>query len=170
MCGSHFVVNSLSLIERENELNERSMSRGNFVYPCNVTLKVGRITIAEVLITHNVICNQSLQNKRTSTITALRNYHMQRSQSLWKQLNLSLRSRRFSIKRILFEIFGLMIMLQAVVALILQFVSMIRRQHGHRGSFPHSYMEEEEIGENTVQLNVFGPELTQSILTAIIPP
>ncbi len=143
------------------------MSRGNFVYPCNVTLKVGRITIAEVLITHNVICNQSLQNKRTSTITALRNYHMQRSQSLWKQLNLSLRSRRFSIKRILFEIFGLMIMLQAIVVLILQFVSMIRRQHGHRGSFPHSYMEEVEIGENTVQIYDYGRDLYESMISAI---
>jgi cardiolipin synthase A/B len=93
---------------------------------------------------------------------------MQRSQYFLNQLNHFLRTRRFSIKRILFEIFGFLVMLQIIVVFILQFVSVIRRQQRrHQRSFPHMRMEEVEIGENTVQIYDYGRDLYESMLSAI---
>jgi len=92
---------------------------------------------------------------------------MLRSQCLWKQLYQFLQFRRFSIKRIIFEILGSIIALQASVVLILQIASVIRRQRRHQGILPHMRLEEVEIGENTVQIYDYGRDLYESMLSAI---
>ncbi len=92
---------------------------------------------------------------------------MQSRHNIWRKLSPFIRPRRFSIKRILFEIFGLLVTLQAIVVLILQLVSVIRRQNRHQGTFPHISLEEVEIGENTVQIYDYGRDLYESMLSAI---
>jgi cardiolipin synthase len=62
---------------------------------------------------------------------------------------------------------GFVVALQATVVLILQFVSLLRRQHRHQGSFPHLGVEEVEIGENAVQMYDYGYDLYKSMLDAI---
>jgi cardiolipin synthase len=92
---------------------------------------------------------------------------IQRSQYFWKQLYQLLQFRRFSIKRIILEILGSIIALQASVVLILQIASVIRRQRRHQGRFPHMRLEEVEIGENIVQIYDFGSDLYKSMFRAI---
>jgi cardiolipin synthase A/B len=85
----------------------------------------------------------------------------------WEKLNYVHQTRRFSIKRVLFELFGLLILLQTVVIFILQCISVIRRQNRHHKSFPHLNLEAVEIGENTVQIYNFGRDLYNSMIKAI---
>ena len=92
---------------------------------------------------------------------------MQISQYLWKQLHQFPQFRRFSIKRIILEILGSIIALQAPVVLVLQIASVIRRQRRHQGILPHMRLEEVEIGENTVQIYDYGCDLYESMLKAI---
>jgi cardiolipin synthase len=92
---------------------------------------------------------------------------MQRFQYIWGKIFRLLRPRRFSIKRMILEIFGFVVTLQAIVVLILQFVSVLRRQHRHQGSFPHMRLEEIDIGENIVQIYDYGRDLYAPMLAAI---
>src|SRR5881392_2668399 len=95
------------------------------------------------------------------------NVEMQSRHNIWRKLSPFIRPRRFSIKRILFEIFGLLVTLQAIIVLILQLVSVIRRQNRHQGTFPHISLQEVEIGENTVQIYDYGHDLYEAMLSAI---
>ncbi len=92
---------------------------------------------------------------------------MQRLQYTWGKIYRLLRPGRFSFKRILFETLGFVVLLQAIVALILQFVSVLRRQQRYQGSFPHLHLEEVKIGENRVQIYDYGRDLYADMLQAI---
>ncbi len=92
---------------------------------------------------------------------------MQRLHYLWGEIYRLFRPRRFSIKRIIFEILGFVVTLQAIVALILQFVSILRRHQRYQGSFPHMLLEEVNIGENSVQIYDYGRDLYAHMLQAI---
>ena len=92
---------------------------------------------------------------------------MSRLQYLWGKTYRLLRSRRFSFKRTILEISGVVVTLQAIVVLILQFVSILRRQQRYQGSFPHLPLEEVNIGKNRVQIYDFGRDLYAHMLQAI---
>ncbi len=92
---------------------------------------------------------------------------MQSIQNIWGKISCFIRPRRFSIKRTILEILGLLVTLQAFVALILQFVSVLRRHQRYQGSFPHLLLEEVSIGENSVQMYDFGRDLYEYMLEAI---
>jgi cardiolipin synthase len=92
---------------------------------------------------------------------------MSRLQFLWGNTYRMLRTRRFSFKRIIFQTLGFVVTLQAIVVLILQFVSVLRRQHRYQGSFPHLSLEEVNIGKNRVQIYDYGRDLYAHMLQAI---
>jgi cardiolipin synthase len=54
-----------------------------------------------------------------------------------------------------------------MVVLILQFVSVLRRQQRYQGSFPHLSLEEVNIGKNRVQIYDYGRDLYAHMLQAI---
>jgi len=95
------------------------------------------------------------------------NVEMQNMHNIWGKISPFIRLRRFSIKRTIFEILGFMVTLQAVVVLILEVVSVIRKQKRHKETFPHLSLEEVGIGENTVQIYDYGHDLYESMLSAI---
>src|SRR6266516_2253043 len=97
----------------------------------------------------------------------MENHKMQPFQYIWEKIHRLLQPRQFSIKRVLLEILGFVVTLQAIVVLILQFVSILRRQHKHQGTFTHISLEEVEIGENIVQIYDYGRDLFESMLSAI---
>ncbi len=92
---------------------------------------------------------------------------MQSSRNIWRKILHVIRPRRFSIKRTLLEIFGLAIILQAVVVVVLEIISLIRRQNRYQGTFPHISLDEVVIGKNTVQIYDYGHDLYTSMLHAI---
>lgn len=92
---------------------------------------------------------------------------MSRLQFLWGNTYRMLRTRRFSFKRIIFQTLGFVVTLQAIVVLILQFVSVLRRQQRYQGSFPHLSLEEVNIGKNRVQIYDYGRDLYAHMLQAI---
>jgi cardiolipin synthase A/B len=92
---------------------------------------------------------------------------MQSIQNIWGKISCFIRPRRFSIKRTILEILGLLVTLQTIVVLVLQFVSVLRRHQRHQGSFPHLLLEEVSIGENSVQMYDFGRDLYEYMLEAI---
>ncbi len=77
------------------------------------------------------------------------------------------RLHRFSIKRTLLAIFGLLTGLQAIIVIILQIISIQRKRHQPQGSFPHQHLDEVRVGENTVQLYDYGQDLYDAMLAAI---
>ena len=87
--------------------------------------------------------------------------------NIWRKILHLIQPRRFSMKRTLLEIIGLVFTLQAVVVLTLQVISLIRRQNRHKETFPHLSPDEVVIGENTVQIYDFGHDLYESMLSAI---
>jgi len=95
------------------------------------------------------------------------NVEMQNMNNIWRKISSFIRPHRFSIKRILLEILGGVVTLQALVILILQAVSVIRRQNRPRESFPHLPLQEVIIGENTVQIYDYGHDLYETMLSAI---
>src|SRR5204863_7906780 len=128
-------------------------------------MNMGRITIAPR--TEDVTCSHSLKTKRITITIAVGNVEMQSMHNIWEKISPLIRPRRFSIKRTLLEILGLVVTLQAIVVLILQLVSVIRRQNRHQGTFPHISLQEVEIGESTVQIYDYGRDLFESMLSAI---
>jgi cardiolipin synthase A/B len=92
---------------------------------------------------------------------------MSRLQYLWGNTYRLLRIRRFSFKRIILQTLGVVVTLQAIVVLILQFVSVLRRQQRYQGSFPHLSLEEVNIGKNRVQIYDYGHDLYKHMLQAI---
>ncbi len=92
---------------------------------------------------------------------------MQKSKNIWRKVLDVIRPRRFSIRRALLEIVGFAITLQAIVVIILEVISLLRRQNRHQGPFPHLFPEEVVIGKNTVQIYDYGHDLYASMLQAI---
>lgn len=92
---------------------------------------------------------------------------MQRIQQAREILYNLLKFRRFSIRRLLLQAAGVIAALQAIVVLILQIVSVLRRQRRHQGEFPHLELEEVHVGENAVQLYSYGKDLYDEMLAAI---
>jgi cardiolipin synthase len=92
---------------------------------------------------------------------------MQSSKNIWGKLSSLIQPRKFSIKRTLLSLIGLVISLQTVVVIILEVFSLIRRQNRHQGTFPHLSLEEVVIGDNTLQIYAFGHDLYESMLSAI---
>lgn len=92
---------------------------------------------------------------------------MQKIQQIWEKPYRLLRIRRFSIRRIVLWVTGVMVILQASIVSILQIVSVIRRRNRHQGSFPHLNMEEVHVRENIVQIYDYGRDLYDSMLAAI---
>jgi cardiolipin synthase A/B len=92
---------------------------------------------------------------------------MQSMKKYLKKISSLIRPRKFSIKRTLLEIIGLAIALQALVVLILEVITLIRKQNRHKETFPHLSPEEVKIGENTVQIYDYGHDLYQSMFSAI---
>jgi len=95
------------------------------------------------------------------------NIEMQKIKYFWGKISLLIRPRKFSIKRIVLEIIGFAITIQAVVVLALEVISIIRRQNRQQGTFPHLSLEEIKIGENSVQIYAYGHDLYESMLSAI---
>src|SRR5436190_4196197 len=95
------------------------------------------------------------------------NIEMQKIKYFWGKISLLIRPRKFSIKRIVLEIIGFAITIQAVVVLVLEVISIIRRQNRQQGTFPHLSLEEIKIGENSVQIYAYGHDLYESMLSAI---
>ncbi len=92
---------------------------------------------------------------------------MQSIKNIWEKISSLIQPRGFSIKRTLLEIIGFVFTLQALVVIVLQVVSVIRRQNRHQESFPHLLLEEVAIGENAVQIYDYGHDLYESMLSAI---
>lgn len=92
---------------------------------------------------------------------------MKRRKTIRRKLSSFIGSRKFSLKRILLEMIGFALMLQAVVIVVLEIISFLRRQNRHKESFPHISLEEVKIGENIVQIYDYGHDLYESMLHAI---
>lgn len=74
--------------------------------------------------------------------------------------------RRFSIKNIVLMIVGLTASLQAITVIILQIVS-IQRRNRRKGGFPHPRLHEVCVGANRLQLYDYGRDLYDAMLAAI---
>lgn len=77
------------------------------------------------------------------------------------------RLRRISVKRLLLQLLGISVGLQAIIIIILQVVSVRRKRHQPQGSFPHHRLNETPVGRNTVQLYDYGKDLYKAMLAAI---
>jgi cardiolipin synthase A/B len=75
--------------------------------------------------------------------------------------------RKFSLKRLLLQLTGIMLGLQALIIFVLQIISVRRKRHQPQGGFPHQYLETVKVGKNTVQLFDYGRELYDAMLAAI---
>ena len=75
--------------------------------------------------------------------------------------------RKFSLKRLLLQLLGIMLGLQALIVFVLQIISVRRKRHQPQGGFPHQYLEMVRVGKNTVQLFDYGRELYDAMLAAI---
>lgn len=78
-----------------------------------------------------------------------------------------LRQQRFSILRIVLQLTGLLTALQAIVLIILQVASMLRRRRRQNASFPHPYLRKVQASKNTVQIYDYGRDLYAAMLAAI---
>jgi len=75
--------------------------------------------------------------------------------------------RKFSLKRLLLQLTGIMLGLQALIVFVLQIISVRRKRHQPQGGFPHQYLEMVKVGKNKVQLFDYGRELYDAMLAAI---
>ncbi len=75
--------------------------------------------------------------------------------------------RRFSVRRMVMEMTGLMVGLEAITVIILQLVSEQRKQRRPEGGFPHPYLDEVRVGDNTLQIYDYGRDLYDAMLAAI---
>jgi len=75
--------------------------------------------------------------------------------------------RKFSLKRLLLQLLGIMLGLQALIVFVLQIISVRRKRHQPQGGFPHQYLEMVKVGKNKVQLFDYGRELYDAMLAAI---
>jgi cardiolipin synthase A/B len=82
-------------------------------------------------------------------------------------LFLALQRRRFSIRRLLLQLFGLIAGVQGFIILILQAISIRRKRHQPQGGFPHQHLERVRVGDNVLQLYDYGRDLYNAMLAAI---
>ena len=75
--------------------------------------------------------------------------------------------RKFSLKRLLLRLTGIMLGLQVLIVFVLQIISVRRKRHQPQGGFPHRYLEMVKVGKNKVQLFDYGRELYDAMLAAI---
>ena len=92
---------------------------------------------------------------------------MQIKQYVKKMFRTSHWQRRFSIRRLVMEMTGLMLVLEAITVIILQLVSVQRRQRRPEDGFPHPYTDEVRVGDNTLQIYDYGRDLYDAMLSAI---
>src|SRR2546422_4221766 len=92
---------------------------------------------------------------------------MQDRQDIIDPVNSICRRHRFSVLRILLVAIGLLIALEAITVTILQIVSAQRKRNREEGSFPHPYLSEVPLGENSLQLYNYGHDLYEAMLAAI---
>src|SRR5437868_11070913 len=74
---------------------------------------------------------------------------------------------RFSVRRMVMEMTGLMVVLEAITVIILQLVSEQRKQRRPESGFPHPYLDEARVGDNTLQIYDYGRDLYDAMLAAI---
>lgn len=77
------------------------------------------------------------------------------------------RRSRLSLLRIISEVFGVMLALQALVVVILQIASVLRRKRRGAASFPHPRMREVRLSENRLKVYDYGSDLFEAMLAAI---
>ena len=94
-------------------------------------------------------------------------FNTQNIQQLWEKRSRFAGLRRFSIRRVILQLIGLVALLQTTVVIILQIISIQRRHSRHQGGFPHLNLEERHIGENTLQIYSYGRDLYDAMLAAI---
>lgn len=88
--------------------------------------------------------------------------------SLKKRLSLILTEwRKVPFKRLLLQLAGIMLSLQALIIAVLQVISVRRKRHQPQGGFPHHYLKEVQVGKNKVRLFDYGRELYDAMLAAI---
>jgi cardiolipin synthase A/B len=75
--------------------------------------------------------------------------------------------RKFSLKRLLLQLTGIMLGLQALIVFVLQIISVRRKRHQPQGRFPHQYLEMVKVGKNKVRLFDYGRELYDAMLADI---
>ena len=91
---------------------------------------------------------------------------MQKKLHPLRQLRALFQPRRLSIRNVVFMGIGLMTSLQAITVVILQIVSVARRNR-REGGFPHPHLHEVCIGDNRLQLYDYGRDLYNAMLAAI---
>ncbi len=77
------------------------------------------------------------------------------------------RRHRHPIIRILLEMTGVFVALQAITVIILQIVSAQRKRDRPGGSFPHPHLSEVRVGKNSLQIYDYGRDLYDAMLAAI---
>ena len=92
---------------------------------------------------------------------------MQIKQHLKNLFRTARRLRQFSIRRLVLEMTGLLLGLEAITVIILQLVSEQRKHHRQEGGFPHPYLDEVRVGDNTLQIYDYGRDLYDAMLAAI---
>jgi cardiolipin synthase len=74
---------------------------------------------------------------------------------------------RLSVRRMVLEMTGLLVGLEAITVIILQIVSAQRKQHRQKGGFPHPSLDEVRVGDNSLHLYDYGRDLYDAMLAAI---
>ncbi len=92
---------------------------------------------------------------------------MQIKQSFKNIFRISHWRQRLSVRRMVLEITGLLAGLQAITVIILQIVSAQRKHHRQEDGFPHPYLDEVRVGDNTLQIYDYGRDLYDAMLAAI---
>jgi len=91
---------------------------------------------------------------------------MPKQPHIFQQLRAFYGPRRLSLRKITLTILGLVVSLQTITVIILQIVS-IQRRNRHQGGFPHPHLSEVQVGNNCIQLYDYGQDLFNAMLAAI---
>jgi cardiolipin synthase len=69
--------------------------------------------------------------------------------------------------RLLLQMTGLFVALQAITVIVLQIVSARRKRQRQEGGFPHPHLDEVSVGKNRLQIYDYGRDLYDAMLAAI---
>ncbi|HEY7413677.1 MAG TPA: phospholipase D-like domain-containing protein [Ktedonobacteraceae bacterium] len=75
--------------------------------------------------------------------------------------------RRITLTQLLRTVVGSVVIVQVMTVLVLVVMSAIRNRHKQEHSFPHTELEEVQVGENAMQLYSYGRDLFDAMLEAI---
>src|SRR2546430_13945796 len=75
--------------------------------------------------------------------------------------------QRLSVRRMVLEITGVLVGLEAITVIILQIISAQRKQHRQKGGFPHPSLDEVRVGDNSLHIYDYGRDLYDAMLAAI---